>query len=58
MEDIQSCLINYGLKARSHDPILRISFLVPKIGSSRSDGPISRFRFYGENVGRSSVVQN
>ena len=44
------------LKARSHDPILRIRFLVPKIGSRRSDGPISRFRFCGENVGRSFVV--
>ena len=37
-------------------PILRIRFLVPKIGSRRSDGPISRFRFCGENVGRSFVV--
>ena len=44
------------LKARSHDPILRIRFLVPKIGSRRSDGPISRFRFCGKNVGRSFVV--
>ena len=43
-------------KARSHDPILRIKFLVPKIGSRRSDSPISRFRFCGENVGRSFVV--
>ena len=43
-------------QARSHDPILRILFLVPKIGSRRSDGPISRFRFCGENVGRSFVV--
>ena len=43
-------------KARSHDPILRIRFLVPKIGSRRSDGPISRFRFCVENVGRSFVV--
>ena len=41
---------------RLHDPILRIRFLVPKIGSKRSDGPISRFRFCGENVGRSFVV--
>ena len=31
-------------------------FLVPKIGSRHSDGPISRFRFCGENVRRSSVV--
>ena len=44
------------LKARSHDPILRIRFLVPKIGSRRSDGPISRLRFCWENVGRSIVV--
>ena len=44
------------LKARSHDPFLRIRFLVPKTGSRRSDGPISRFRFCGENVGRSFVV--
>ena len=43
-------------KARFHDPILRIQFLVPKIGSRRSDGPISRFRFCGENVGRSFLV--
>ena len=47
---------NYELKARSHDPFLKIRFLVPKIGSRRSDGPISRFRFCGENVGRSFVV--
>ena len=45
-----------NLKARSHDPILRIRFLVPKIGSRCSDGPISSFRFCGENVGRSFVV--
>ena len=44
------------LKARSHDPFLRIRFLVPKTGSRRSDGPISRFRFCGENVGRSFAV--
>ena len=43
-------------KARSHDPFLRIRFLVPKTGSRRSDGPISRFRFCDENVGRSFVV--
>ena len=30
--------------------------MVPKIGSRRSDGPISRFRSCGENVGRSFVV--
>ena len=45
-----------SIKARSHDPFLRIRFLVPKTGSSRSDGPISWFRFCGENVGRSFVV--
>ena len=45
-----------SVKARSHDPFLRIRFLVPKTGSRRSDGPISRFRFCGENVGRSFVV--
>ena len=45
-----------SLKARSHDPILRIRFLVSKIGTRRSDGPISGFRFCGENVGRSFVV--
>ena len=30
--------------------------LVPKTGSRRSDGPISRFRFCGENVGMSLFV--
>ena len=45
-----------SLKARSDDPFLRIRFLVPKTGSRRSDGPIPRFRFCDENVGRSSVV--
>ena len=44
------------LKACSHGPILRIRFLVLKIGSRRSDGPISRFRFRGENVKKSFVV--
>ena len=43
-------------KACSHDPFLRIRFLVPKTESMCSDGPISRFRFCGENVGRSFVV--
>ena len=42
-------------KESSHDPMLRILFLVPKIGRRRSDGPILRFRFCGENVGRSIV---
>ena len=45
-----------SVKARSRDQILRIRFLVPKIGSRCSDGTISRFRFCGENVGRSFVV--
>ena len=44
------------VQARSHDPILRIRFLVPKIGSRRSYGTISRFRFCGKNVGWSFVV--
>ena len=44
------------LKAPSHDPFLRIRFFVPKTGSRRSDGQISKFRFSGENVGRSFVV--
>ena len=60
-ENIQNCkthtLFNVhkqrSIKARSHDPILRIRLLVPKIGSRR---PISRFRFCGENVERSFVV--
>ena len=46
----------FYFEARSHDPILRIRFLVPKTGSRRSDGPISRFCFCGENVGRSFAV--
>ena len=37
-------------------PVHTIRFLVPKIGSRRSDGQISKFRFYGENVGRLFVV--
>ena len=45
-----------SFKARSNDPILKIRFLVPKIGSRSSDGPISRLRFCGENVERSFVV--
>ena len=44
------------VKARVHDPFLRILILVPKIGSRRSDGPISRFRFCGESVGKSFIV--
>ena len=44
------------IEARSHDPFLRIRFLVPKTGSRRSDGPISRFCFCGENVRRPYVV--
>ena len=50
------CFKSNILKARSHDPFLRTRFLVPKTGSRRSDGPISRFRFCDENVGRSFVV--
>ena len=38
------------------DLFLRLRFYVPKTESRRSDGPISRFRFCGENVGRSFVV--
>ena len=44
------------VKVRSHDLILRIRFLVPKIGSRRSDGRIAMFRFCGENVGKSFVA--
>ena len=44
------------IKARSHDPILSIRFLFPKIGRRRSDGLASRFLFCGENVGRSFAV--
>ena len=40
----------------SHNPILRIRFLFPKIVSRHSESPISKFRFSGENVGRSFVV--
>ena len=40
----------------TYDPFLRIRFLVPKTGSRRSGGPISRFRFCCENVGRSFAV--
>ena len=46
----------FGSSARSHDPFLTIRFLISKIGSRRSDGPISKFRFCSENVGRSFVV--
>ena len=45
-----------SLRPGSPYPILRIRFLVPKIGSRRSYGPISRSHFCGENVGRSFVV--
>ena len=44
------------VKAHSGDLFLRIRFYVPKTESRRSDGPISRFHFCGENVGRSFVV--
>ena len=46
------------VKTRSHDLFLRILFLVPKTGSRRSHGPISRFRFCGENVGISSFKES
>ena len=45
-----------SFKAHSDDPFLRLRFLVPKTGSRRSDGPISRFRFCDENVGKLFVV--
>ena len=44
------------LEARSHYPFLTIRFLIPNNGSRRSDGPISRFCFCGENVGKSFAV--
>ena len=44
------------LQASSHDLILGIQFLVPKIGSRHSYCLISRFCFCGENVRRSFVV--
>ena len=61
---VETCLCRFtkitcqsrAFKARSHDPILRIRFLAPETESRRSDGPILRFRFCGENVGRSFVV--
>ena len=37
--------IAYSLKARSHDPISRIRFFVPKIERRSSNGPISRLCF-------------
>ena len=51
---VKMFLTSSSVRAHSHDPILRFRFLVPKIGSRRSDGPISRFRFCncGENVGK------
>ena len=57
----QTCILHIPykserLKARSHDPFLRIRFLVPKTESRRSDGLISKFRFCGEDVGKSFVV--
>ena len=53
---VKRLFLTVYLEVRSHDPILRIRFLVLKIGSRRSEGPISKFRFCGENVGRSFVV--
>ena len=52
----QEIVTRFRLKARSHSLILRIRFCFLKIGSRRSDGPISWFRFCSENVGRSFVV--
>ena len=54
--DMICTLLNSVLKACSRYQILRIRYLVLKIGSRRSDGPNLRFRFCGENVGRSFVV--
>ena len=51
-----SIQVSVSIKAGSHDLILRIRFFVPKIGSRRSDGPISRFHFCGENVRRLFVL--
>ena len=48
--------ITLFLKAPSHDPFLRIRFFISKIESRRSDGPISKFCFCDENVGRSFVM--
>ena len=45
-----------AVNAHSHDLILRIRSLVPKIRSRRSGGPTSRFHIYDENVRRSFVV--
>ena len=48
----------HSLKARSHHPILRIRFFVPKIGGRRSDRPISSLCFcrhlssFKKSVGR------
>ena len=50
------CSFKFSNKKKHFICTLSIRFLVPKIGSRRSDGPISRFRFCGENVGRSFVV--
>ena len=47
---ISLCRISSAsIRSNFKDPILNI-------GSTRSDGPISRFRFCGENVGRSFAV--
>ena len=53
--------ISYSIsKYNCKGPFTRSDFKDPvlgsKIGSRRSDGPISRFRFCGENVGRSFVT--
>ena len=56
MCEVPNCTTQNDLKACAHDPISRIKLLVPKIGSRRSVGRISKFRFCGEDVGRSLVV--
>ena len=38
------------VKARSHNPILRIRFLVPKIGRRRSDGPESEMWIFARRA--------
>ena len=57
--DADTSLSFLSHEACSPDPILRIRFLVPKIGSKGSEvqkGLISRFRFCDENVGRLFLV--
>ena len=56
MCEVPNCTTQNDLKACAYNPILRIKLSVPKIGSRRSVRWISRFRFCGEDVGRSLVV--